>query len=163
MKNSIQFRIGAMLIILTTLILSGFGVHQYNTQQARETARLNDIALAVAEQLALNLNFPIWNYDDEQIEKVVETEMQEKNISAVIVKDHIETFLIRKTRNKQWQIINTSEPISLGNITRNKNIVRHDDKIGTVKVYITDRFVKKSFVGQLGISYLRSLCWIYPF
>ncbi len=143
MKNGIQFRIGAMLIVLTTLILCGFGIHQYRTQQAREITRLTNIAFLATEQLALNLNFPIWNYDDEQIQKVIETEMQEESISAVIVRDHIEILLANKTRDEQWQVIDTSKDIPVGNIKRSKKIVRHDKKIGTVEVYVTDHFMKK--------------------
>ena len=108
-KFSIQLKIGITIILLTTVILFGFGVYQYYTRQAREQARLNAFSQNAAQQLALNLVSPMWDFDKVQMAKVVETAMQDGNILAIAVKDKSQSLLVARGRDQDWNLIETLE------------------------------------------------------
>lgn len=51
-RNSMQIKISVMLIVLTTLMLSGFGVYQYLALKSRKIAELTTLAEVVKARLA---------------------------------------------------------------------------------------------------------------
>ncbi len=141
-KQSIQLKIGITIIVLTTLILSGFGIYQYLALQSNAIMSLNNSAERTIERLAETLIKPLWDLDEEQIEKVLLSEMREKNIFAVLVKDRKKSILYGKQRNTEWQIVDTTREISGDFITKRKEVVGHDKKLGIVELYLTQKFMK---------------------
>ncbi len=142
-KFSIQLKIGMTIILLTTVILLGFGVYQYYTRQAREQARLNAFGQNAAQQLALNLVSPIWDFDKIQMAKVVETAMQDGNILAIAVKDKNQSILVEKGRDQGWNIVDTLEKLPEHSSPTSVNIVKEENVIGVVEVYVTQRLVQQ--------------------
>lgn len=86
-QHSIQTKIGIILIVMTTLILSGFGVYQFVTLRSSKLAAINTLAEHALDRLAKNLAIPLWGYETEQIEEILLTEMKEKSLYAILVKD----------------------------------------------------------------------------
>lgn len=142
-KFSIQLKIGLAIILLTTVILVGFGVYQYTTRQTRELARLNAFAQNAAQQLALNLISPLWDFDREQMIKVVETAMQDGNILAIAVKDKNQSILTEKGRDQDWNLSDTLENLPEVSAPVSANIIKDGNVIGSVDVYLTQRLVQQ--------------------
>ena len=139
---SIQFKIGVTMIVLLTLALAGYGVYQYRTRQAREGMRLVTFARNVADQLALNLIDPLWNYDISQARRIVEAEMQDINILAITIKDGGQKILIAKGRDEDWNITEQSEEFVAELPPVQTAILREgSEALGTIEVYMTQRFV----------------------
>ncbi len=143
-RLSIQIKIGVIMIVLTTVILAGYGTYQYRSRKIREENRLRRFGQNVADQLALNLTDPLWNFDINQARRVVEAEMQDVNILAILVKDDAEQILTAKTRNEDWKIVGLSEEIAPEMPPIIAEIRRGEDaQLGTVEVYMTRSFVQK--------------------
>ena len=142
-RRSIQVKIGVAIILFTTLALSGYGAYQYRTQQVRARTRLEIFAQNVAGQLALNLIVPLWDYDFHQARRVVEAEMQDNNILAIRIVNSGEDILVAKGRDEEWNIIDRKEDIIAELPPITAEIVRGDaEKLGTVEVFMTQRFVE---------------------
>ena len=142
-RKGILFKIGLSLILLTSLVLAIFGIYQYNTRRSREMLRLKASSAAIVERLTVNLFGPLWNYDDEQIEKVIHSEMREVFISVIVVRDPRTGLEKGKMRDKNWNSADLTGEIYGGDLSQTAEIKMNDDSLGTVEVFITTRFMEK--------------------
>ena len=136
-KKHIQMKISAMLVVMTTLVLSGYGVYQYWALQSSSLTRLNELADNVSARLAESLKQPLWNADDLQVQKVVMSEMQEKNILAIQVKNERSRVLIAKERDHAGQIIDMPAAMPSAPISRSREITQDDLALGVIELAIS--------------------------
>jgi len=141
-RRSIQIRISLTLIILTTALLSVYGGYQYVTLQASSLTSLNAMAESASARLAENLVNPVWDMDTIQIEKVALSEMGEKNVAAIQVKDQKDRVLTWKGRDAQWQPLDITEPLQGDFISARKAIMKQAEQVGTVELALTRRFME---------------------
>lgn len=132
-----------MLIVITTLILSSFGVYQYRTLKVRKTAELQQLADQIIVRLTENVSKPMWEYDHIQVVKAVMAEMQEKNVSAVMVRERGKQFIC-KIRDAQWRIVDALEETTDATVVRQQEIISpvRGKMLGTVELSLTDKFVQ---------------------
>lgn len=146
---SIQLKIGSTMIVLTTLILAGFGGYQYYTRQIREQARLDTFGDNAAKQLSLNLVAPLWEFDKDQMAKVVETTLQDENILAILVRDAKQHFPIGKLRDEKGQIVDTGEQLTPEFPPKTMDILKDNQAIGSVAIYLTRRVMQQELTRTL--------------
>ena len=137
LRKCIQMKISAMLIVMTTLALSGYGVYQYGMLRANSLARLNELADNVSARLAENLITPLWNAYDIQVEKMVISEMQEKNILAIRVKNEKDRTLVGKERDRAGQILDMPAAMPPAPISRSREITQDNQRLGVVELAIS--------------------------
>ncbi len=83
--NSITFRLnGVFLVIVTTLFLCVGLFNYYKIKAERETAMERQVQGAL-QRLAISLPNAIWNFDDMQIQQIVQAEMSASFIRAILV------------------------------------------------------------------------------
>lgn len=149
-KRSIQFKIGLIVISLTTLILSAYGLYQYGEIRSRKMAELSMLADNVVEKLAENLAMPLWNFEKSQTEKVILTEMRDRSIYAVFIRNTFDEGLFTgKIRDENWHIIDAGDEVTEDALTRSSQILRGDDTLGTVEVYLTQRFLRRELMQEM--------------
>jgi len=111
--RNIELKIGLMVISITTVILIGYGIHQYIELEKDQTDALNRISEMASDRLAQNLAGPMWDMDEAKIERAVLSEMTEKTIYGVTVSESYEgRVLLSRQRDDNWDIINRSENLS---------------------------------------------------
>ncbi|MDM8549449.1 ATP-binding protein [Desulfobacterales bacterium HSG2] len=143
-ENSIQTKIGLSLIAVTTIVLTVFGIYQYFDHKSRKLAEIDQLAEITTNRLRKNLILSVWNYDEKQVEESVTSEMNEKRIYAVLIRETQEnTILTAKKRNKKWQIVEAGSEISDDLVIKSKDIVKKNAKIGVVSVYFTKKFMRQ--------------------
>ncbi len=140
-RQSLQFNIGIRLIVLTTLILSGFGVYQYVSLKSEKLAHLTYRADNTLKRLANNLVTPLWDIDPVQMHEVVLSEMGERIISAIVVKDLKQRLLTARIRDEAWQIVETQDEIPASEVMRRQDILQQDEQLGTVEIHLTQQFM----------------------
>jgi len=107
-KNSIQAKLSAILIMVTVGILVAYTVFNFYSTQKRMTAELIHLAEITAFRLSKSLIVPLWEVDDEQVLENIKSEMLEKRIFSIVVKDNdLKTFfqgmpLYRRSAAKPW-------------------------------------------------------------
>jgi methyl-accepting chemotaxis protein len=93
-KHSLQLTIGRTLILLTTVVLAGFGMYQYFALKTEKIRDLHAFAESSTERLACSLAVFLWNYDTVQVESTVLFEMRDPRISTVLVKTSVRLNVI---------------------------------------------------------------------
>ncbi len=140
-RQSLQFNIGIRLIVLTTLILAGFGVYQYVSLKSEKLAYLTYLTDNTLNRLVNNLVTPLWEINDNQMHEVVLSEMGERTISAIVVKDSEQRLLTARIRDEEWQIMETQDEIPASEVMRRQDILQQDEQLGTVEIHLTQQFL----------------------
>ena len=144
--DSIQFRMGAILVILTAIIFAAFIFISYQRTKDRMDTELNQLAGIITTRLANSLVGPLWDLDEKQMKATIDSEMMERRIYAALVKDTDgKTILSGLKRDDNWKIEDATKPIRGNFVKSSKKINKEDEFIGTVETYITSRFMQEDF------------------
>lgn len=147
-RKSIQFGVGAVLIIQTTLIMTGFGFFNYFETRSRMRAELNELADITADRLSKSIVTFLWNVDSAMIRSLTHSEMMEKQIYAIFVNNDKGVLFSGQKRDKEWAVINHRPTADwqapAGAIIRRRNIVKRHIKLGSVEIYFTTEFMRRS-------------------
>jgi methyl-accepting chemotaxis protein len=142
--GNFKVRLGLIMLTTTTLILGCFGVFQYFQSEAEATRELESLADTAAERLAQKLVFPIWDMDNAELRRAVLAEMAERRILAVEVRETFENRrLLAAGRDAEWAPVPVEGEIAAGGIHRERPILRNDEEIGAVSLWITPRFMEQ--------------------
>ena len=148
-KIRIQTKVGIILIAITTCILTGYGVYQYVEIKSRTLADLNYLADVTVKRLASSLSQPLWKLDYSTFEETLLSEMEEKRLYAIIVREKDKLMVSRgKIRDENWQPIEIRKHVISGEyITVSKEIVQEypgtqeRETLGVVEIYLTQKFM----------------------
>lgn len=140
---SIQKKMSAIVIALTTLIAIMFGSYYYIAEKSRMAAALHYQAELGSSQLAGNLANPLFDMEDEKIRSVMESAMHERQVYAVIVREEGKKEVSKGIkRDAGWAIAESKEEITGKYIMRAGEIAKDKEKLGVVEVYLTEKFMK---------------------
>ena len=156
-KHSIKVRMSISLFAIITIILMLFGEYQYLQMKSSLTQELHDLSEISTSRQAESLISPIWNLDRQQIENILLSEMRERRIYAILVKESADgEFIMGRVRDEEWNIVEFVPPkqgeeqegedvsektFSKDLIMTSKDIVSGGDSIGYVEVYSTPKFM----------------------
>lgn len=129
-----------VLVTISTLLLAIVGTLNYQSTKRTKLARLHDELAVTASQLSTGLAISVWNVDDSQSDKIIESAMLSRSVYGVVLVS--EGNRRAYCRDKRWNIAMT-EPGLTGNdlISAMKQIRFRDRVLGTVTVYVTTRFI----------------------
>jgi len=148
--DNIQFRLSAILIFVTTLILVGFAVYNHNTAKAKMESELSYMSQMASTRLAKNLVSPLWEMEDDLVAEILATEMKEKQILALLVKDKEgQAITFGKVRNEKWEPVDTDQDITQTFIVSRAKIIKEEDSLGTVEIHLTDRFMREELTRSI--------------
>ncbi len=158
--NSIQARISAILIFITTAILLVYAFYSYSTTKSSMETELVKFSEITAERLSNHLVEPFWSLDDAILEDSLESEMMNNRIYTIIIMDRDrETIYMGKTRDGSWRAVKAEKAPS-GDLIKArmdiaKIIVRDKKKekeiLGVVDVYLTKKFMNEE-IKRFGIN-----------
>ncbi len=141
-RQSLQFKIGMVLICLITMILGGFGGYEYFSLKTEKLAYLNYLAESSTQRLTQSLATILWNFDIVLIEEVIQSEMRERAVYAVIVRDTNQQQVSAKIRDEQWNVVTLEDtPIPTTMLHREQKINWAGEDVGTVTLYVTPEFM----------------------
>lgn len=145
----IQGKLSLILIFTVTVIFAAVTFSYYHRIRSDMNAHLSDLADFSARNLSVSLMMPIWNFDEETSERIIDSLMSEKQIFAVVVRDKENIVLYRKTRNRSGDIVKNDRDISGDYFLKAEDILRDNDIIGRVEVYVTPESMRKEFRSSL--------------
>ena len=134
------------LVAVTTIVLSAFGIANYCWERSQRTSDLKFELAVTSAQLANSLALPLWNFDTEQIDKIIESTMRNREVFGVTITGT--DGIARVTgyeRDAQWRVVPAKGEIqNKGLLSRSERIVIYGRPVGMVHLFMTPRFLEKS-------------------
>jgi len=85
--KSISFNLIISLLLITTIVLCGFGVYGYQMTEKRLNHQQDLNVALTQDRLALSLPVPIWNFETESVGIIIASETKSEHIRGILVKD----------------------------------------------------------------------------
>ena len=160
--DRIETKVSFFLVLITTLLLIGFGAYNVYNSRTNLVESLTTLADTSSEQLSINLALPLWNLDKETIANAIEAEMSDSRIQAIIVRDEDgQSIFASKQRNGEWSIVDAEgevanpEGLTLTVAKKEVSSPQGDSVIGTAEVYATPRFIQEELQRSIFAELLR--------
>lgn len=143
-RKSILAKISIIIILLSLVMLTGFGFYNYFTTRSMLQLEMENLLDITIDRLAQNLESPLWNLDKAEVAATLNAEMVEKRIYAAITRDGDRPAVFQgKKRDDNWQVIDTDQEIAGPFLVRSKDIIKNAEKLGVVEVYFTTKFMQE--------------------
>jgi len=140
--------VAATLVTVTTLLLSVFGAINLLLWSKHEYARLYRVLGAQSSELAVALAAPVWNFDHPQIDKILDSQERVSPIEAVVVIGAGRTHA--RVRDERRRLVPSNRPIvTNGLLMEERPITFGDERIGTVRLYMTPRIIEAELRMQI--------------
>lgn len=151
----------ALVVAVTTVSLGVLGLANYLSDRNWEWKHLRSEGVSKANELAAALALPMWNFDRPQIERVIESQMHDPDVRAVVVRQSdvsapggVVTYA--RMRDDDGQVRTVREPPAAeGLLVEERRIATPGGEVlGTAHVYMTPRVIE----AELRVS-LHHLVW----
>ena len=141
-RLSVANVVAATLVTVTTLVLAMFGVPDYFDRRDKELSRLHRVARAQTTELAVALSVPVWNIDRTQIDRILDSQAEVPPIAGIIVNAAGRPHA--RTRDANWRFVaSDGVPSTEGLLVEERPIVFDGQNIGTVRLFMTPKFVEE--------------------
>ncbi len=157
--NTIQTKLITATIVVTMVILGAFTGYNAFTERQSMQRELDNLASVVSLRLARQLVTPMWDLDELQVQDSLASEMLETKVYGLLVRDVKDNTVFQgKVRNQNWEPVPSNAAISGATFVVNRqDIVRQGEKIGSVEVYITPKFLQEEFMASLTYNGIQAL------
>ena len=143
-SGSIRTKVVLITLVCTTLVLAAVGIFDTYRLINAEKEKLSNLANVTAERLAQHLMIPVWDLDTDRIGSAIEAEMLETSLLGVVVYDENGTSIMgAKERDHNWGVVGSSGNIVASFASAKAEIRTADKLIGSVTVFVSDRFISK--------------------
>lgn len=136
--KTIKARLAIVIVTIVTLSLVASGALNYLSSKSDLDQQLAEQAAALNARLKLSIPALLWNFDTQQIDKTIEAEMVQRDVSAILVKSKGD-MVSGRVRKEDGQVVSAE-----------KNYVP-PGKVQTIQLEYLDGNVAKS-VGVLEFS-----------
>ncbi len=150
MFKSLRAQLLIWVILIETAVLLIAGGLQFQQKKSTELADLESQCELVMIRLSGILPAALYNYDDDQVVRVLKAEMENRNFSQILVstKKKLHGFI----RDEKWEIQPAKE-LSESAATINKKLVfdqgRGQEEMGSLLIYSDPRFINAGLRKEL--------------
>ena len=149
-RGSVQVRLGIIIVVITTLILVGYTAFDYMIKKKAMMGDLKDHAEVTSTRLGKALVDPLWNIDKKAIDDLIKSEMTEKDMFAILVREGKDDAVSKGIkRDSNWTPVTVQEKIEGDFIAKRTDIVRGTEKLGSVEIFLTPKFVLQNLKSAL--------------
>ncbi len=140
--KTIQAKVSATIILTVTFVLICLFFFAYWITKNQKIAELNSKSAIIMERLAQNIVEPLWNLNYELASEIIEAEMIQQIVYAVIFqKEDSKEINIGKTRDKGRRIIELKTRV-VGDYNVLKEVIKKNgDRLGLLEIYFTPKFL----------------------
>ncbi|MFZ5810563.1 MAG: response regulator [Thermodesulfobacteriota bacterium] len=85
--DRLQVKLSLVIVVASTLVLAGFSLFEYYAARTRYLGQLGHLAETVTGRLSHVLVSPMWEVNEKEVSRIIETEMEDGNIFAITVFD----------------------------------------------------------------------------
>lgn len=148
--QSIQVKVSVLLVFLITLVLAVFLAFNTWHLRGKMTEELMHGGDVITGRLSSNLVTPMWNFEKEQADRIIDSEMTEKMVAAVTVRAADgKTVFTAHGRDESWRSVKVDEEVAETAIVKTAVVERNGEALGTVAVYLTERFMREELARSI--------------
>ncbi|MBU5611624.1 hybrid sensor histidine kinase/response regulator [Geomonas azotofigens] len=140
-STSLSFRITATLVAVATVLLTIFAASAMMIFRDREMGKLRQGVKTDAEQLAPAIASALWNFDNAQLDKVLDGGMKNGYLSGIVVQAG--PVLAARSRGERWEAVNWPPVQKDTDIVLQEQIYYGDAPVGTMTISATTRFLEQ--------------------
>ena len=141
--RSIVFYVSTVLVVTISIALGIYGYLNYSEIKSNRIDYLKQNLQIQTGQLSIALALPGWNLDSVGVNRIIESVMLDRNISAVVVDIGDDEKFIR-VRDSEWKIIKNITPPTLPQDFKDeKQISFNNEIIGSVQLFFTPKFIQQ--------------------
>ena len=146
--KGIGVKLSLPLVCLISIVLLGYMVFNYFSVKNKLESDLKIEANIIIRRLAKNIAMPLWNMDNVQAKEVVMSEMAAKNVYAFLYREATggNAITFGSRRDDNWNVIDSKDEINGNYIITKKEVIKDQNKLGVVELYITDKFLKEELL-----------------
>ena len=155
---SIALLVSVALTAIVSAVLLVFAGYSHSSERDRRWRELQQVLNVSADQLALGVAMPAWNFDDRQVLSILSASMNQRDLHAVVLygAGSKRALVVQRGaggRLETGQPLNTSPDM----LVAQRPIMMEGDNIGTVKVFATPAYMQQELRDQRRASLLAIL------
>jgi len=147
-------------VVLIVFVIGSMGLYDFITTNDKLSKNLTKTIKDTNERLGVSLKTHIWNFNKPDTSSILELEMTNREIFAIIVLNPDKTLFLGKKRDNKWNIENI-ESFDNNNLSDYSDylcdelyIKDGDNVLGIIKIFITERFKKDQLSNSLIKNFL---------
>ncbi|WP_293267999.1 methyl-accepting chemotaxis protein [Neptunomonas sp.] len=129
MRNSISLRFNLLTSLAVTILLVLFGAYNHSKTEESLRASLDKQTDAVMGRLALSLPAALWNYEQEQLIGLIESEVSSNEVKGGFIIDNDGKMVLGRMSNESGEIVEAELP-SMESATKESRLTFDDS--GTI-------------------------------
>jgi len=142
--KSLKVKIAVFCTIIVFIVNAIFATANYYVQKKELLHKLDQSIAGILANTTNNITIPLYNLDNESMEKVIRTALSYEELTAVTVRaDNRETVIIGKARNQQDHIVNFTSSNDEYYQIKTSEIVYKERIIGYLDCYFSDELVRE--------------------
>lgn len=151
--NQISVRLIVVFVLVTTILSSLFGAFSYVSSKHSMEQQLTEQIQRSAGRLQVGLPAPIWNFDTKMIDVLLDAEMSDLGISAILVKNTKKAFVAGRVRDDSGKAL-SAKADSVVEGEHISEAFQFDDggqmkDVGTIDIYISHSQIDKALGKQI--------------
>jgi two-component system, sensor histidine kinase and response regulator len=177
LKKNITAKMTLFILAVVSVLFLVFARLDYENLRAEKIAALNDFAAYVEERLPLLLHGPLWNLDVSECQRIILATMQDHRVSSILLLDAVGGFVSGAARDDRrrtrpiaaipglqqepelWHQYHVENQSSNGLLYREALLVYDGQTIGSVHVWVTQRFLGEELQETRRAIFLRALAY----
>lgn len=149
-------KITIALLLVIVVFLTAFKVNEYRMHRNVFISELQARGEKITGRLATNLVVPLWELDENWVRKIIDSEMTDESVYAIIVQGG--GYLNEgKKRDLHWKPVEATGVIAGDFVIHSGDVVRGDATIGSLTIYVTKQFMENRLREDAKYAFLTTL------
>ncbi len=156
--DRLPVKLSLVIVVASTLVLAAFSLFEYHAARSRHLSDLWRLADTVTERLSQVLVSPMWVVDAKEISRILETEMGNGNIFAVVAFDEDGRRVLAGYRRDGGPVGEVDDFWDKeGVIGRSRRVEMDGRNLGTVSVFVHTWGMEQTLLTNMVGNVLRTL------
>jgi PAS domain S-box-containing protein len=143
---SVAVTVIVALVTVVTVFLAAFGMHNFRLQKLQQYEQLQQQLNYSAEQLAAAVALPLWNFDQKQIDSMLDSAMQFDSVAGLVLTrtGSGSGTLDARERGSNWELVRSTALFDESGLSRAERPVQMGQQhVGNIRVFATTRFIDR--------------------
>ena len=151
--DRIDVRLIVIFVSITTILVTLFGAFSYVSSKRLMEQQLNDQIRRAVGRLQIGLPAPIWNFDAKQLDALLDAEMGDPSIAAILVQNTKKVFVAGRIQTEDGTAARaTADTKASGDKVAEE--FKFDDAgqlkaVGTVEVYLSRAQIDRALRNEI--------------